>query len=120
MRHLLTSASVALNLAIASATNGLAQTADNEFDSADRFTNRDLLEKSERDQRLWLSGVAVGAAHGLGLRDPEAATCLVRWYFDDPGQVYADMRSNMARFPDHEPSVLLIALARRECPAIDG
>ena len=119
MRHLLTGVGLALALAIASTPNGFAQSPENEFDAADRFTNRDLLEKSDRDQRLWLSGVAMGVSHGLGLTNTEAASCLIRWYFDDPAQVFANMRANMERFPDHEPSILLIALARRECPSID-
>ena len=118
MRHLLTGASLALTLTIASNSSGFAQTADAEFDAADRFTNRDLLEKSDRDQRLWLSGVVVGMVSGLGLRDPDAGACLAEWYFDDPEQAFGNMRASMEAFPDHEPDIILIALARRSCERV--
>ncbi len=118
MRHLITGASVALTLAIASASNGFAQPQNNDFDQSDRFTNRDLLEQSERDQRLWLSGVVVGMVGGLGLRDTEAGACLGRWYFDDPAQAFANVKASMEAFPDHEPNVIVIALARRSCERV--
>ena len=88
--------------------------------SADRFTNRDLLEQSDRDQRLWIFGVIVGASHGLGLRDTSAGECLARWYFDDEEQVYANIRVNLERYPDNEPTIIILALARRACPNLDA
>lgn len=118
MRHLLTGAGVTISLAIACTSNSFAQSSDNEFDAADRFTSRDLLEKSERDQRLWLSGVLVGAAHGVGLHDPDASSCLINWYFEDEAQTLVNIRANMERFPDHTPAIVLLAMARRECPGL--
>jgi hypothetical protein len=86
------------------------------FERSDSFTNRDLLEQSERDQRLWLIGVALGLSSGVALRDQEGGECIAAWYFGDRAQSYADMRDNMERFPDHSPPVIMVALARRACP----
>lgn len=119
MRHLHTIAFGVASLAIASTTNGFAQSPNNEFDAADRFTNRDLLEQSERDQRLWLSGIVVGMSVGVASIDVRAGECIIDWYFDDEDQVFANTRSNMERFPDHAPAIIVLALARRSCPALD-
>ncbi len=87
--------------------------------STGRFTNNGLLAQSDRDRRLWLSGVVVGLSNGVGLQNVEAGSCIYRWYFDDEAQVYANVLSNIERYPDHEPAVIVIALARRSCPEIE-
>ena len=108
-----------LCLSIASTSNALAQAPNGAFDTADGFTNRDLLEQSVRDQRLWLSGVAVGMSFGVGRIDVEAGECIADWYFADEAQVFANAKSNMERFPDQTPGVIMLALARRACPSLD-
>ena len=119
MRGLHTIACVAAGLVLGCAeVNANAQDND-DFDHADRFTNRDLLEQPERDQRLWLSGVVVGMAVGVASIDVDAGECITDWYFNDETQVFVNARSNFERFPEHAPAIVVLALARRACPALD-
>lgn len=87
--------------------------------SEDRFTNSDLMAQPDQVRRIWINGLIVGAAHGLGLRDSEAGACVAGWYFEDADQVYANIIANLERYPDYEPAVVVMALARRACPGID-
>ena len=105
---------------LACSASAFAHQQSNDFEESNRFTNRDLLEQSERDQRLWLSGVLVGAAHGVGLHNPDASSCLISWYFEDEAQTLVNIRANMELFPDHTPAIVLLAMARRECPGLES
>ena len=73
------------------------------------------MAESEVDRRTWVNGVVVGVSHGVGLFDHDAGECIARWYFDNPDQAFASIMSNVERYPDHEPTIVVIALARREC-----
>ena len=101
---------------LANPATALADPNESTFEQSDRFTNRDLLEQSERDQRLWLSGLVLGLSSGLALKDEAAGECVAAWFFEDRAQAHADIRSNMERFPDHSPAVIVAALAIRACP----
>lgn len=86
--------------------------------SADRFTNADVMAQTERDRRMWINGLVVGLSNGVALRDDEAGACVVRWYFDGGDTVYAQILGGMEQYPDAQPAVIVIAFARRACPAI--
>jgi hypothetical protein len=115
LKHLNTIACLALAIALGLPTQGNSLESE---PSTDRFTNADLMEQPAHIRRAWLSGLIVGAAHGLGLKDSEAGECVARWYFEDADQSYANIIENLERYPDHEPAVVVLALARRECPTV--
>lgn len=87
--------------------------------TADRLTNRELLQLPVRDQRLWLNALVVGFAYGVSIDNDDAGVCVLDWYFDDQEQSFANLREQMTRFPDHSPPVVLIALARRACDGLE-
>lgn len=112
--HTIVCAAVALAIGL----SGKAFSQTNE-PTADRFTNRDLLEWPVREQRLWLNALVVGFAYGTAVEDQATGVCILDWYFDDQEQSLADLRDQMSRFPDHTPSVVLIALASRACDGLE-
>jgi len=89
-------------------------------ESADRFTNRDLMAQPERERRVWLEGLIVGVVYGIGLLDNDAGECMASWYSNDADQIYANIIASMEHYPDHQPSIIVLALARRACPNIIG
>lgn len=115
MGHLNTIVCAAAALVICSSGQGFAQGRE---PSGDRFTSRDVLAMPEQDQRVWMNALIHGIATGMAAYDDEAGACVSRWYFGDEAQAYANVHSNMERYPDHHPSVIVLALARRECPAL--
>lgn len=94
----------------------MAQDNDQPAQEADRFTNQDLLDQTERDRRLWLNALVVGATSVASMHDAEAARCVARWYFDDDGDLYGQILRAMNDYPDRRPAEIVFALARRECP----
>ncbi len=116
MRHLHTIACAAALALSGQAGLANAQAADQ---AADRLTNSVALEWEESRLRQWLNGLAAGIAVGIALADDEISACVSGWYYGDEPQNYANVRANMERFPDHTPAVVMTALARRECPALD-
>jgi hypothetical protein len=107
-------AAIALSITL----SGMANSQEPE-PTTDRVTNRDLLEQPVRDQRIWLNALVVGFAYGVSIENDEVGVCVLDWYFDDQEQSFADLREQMRRFPDHSPSVVLIALARRACDGLE-
>jgi hypothetical protein len=85
--------------------------------NADHFTNRDLMAQPERDRRIWLNALMVGATSVTGMHDVEAARCVARWYFEDDGELYRQILGSMEAYPDNRPAEVIFALARRACPA---
>lgn len=116
MRHLHTIVCVAFVLALCLSGQTFSQEAE---PSSDRFTNRELLELPVADQRLWLNALVVGFAYGVAVEDQDTGVCILDWYFEDQEQSLADLRDQMARFPNHLPTVVLIALARRTCNRLE-
>ena len=108
--------------AILTAASAVAQSpsAPAAADADERFTNRDLMAQPENVRRIWLNGLIVGAAHGLSLMDNDAGECMANWYFEDAEQVYANIIASLEHYPDHQPSVVVLAMARRACPSILG
>ena len=111
--------SCGLAAAILTATSAAAQSPSTPAaaESADRFTNRQLLEFTPEDRRMWLSAMMGGATAVAGLHDDASAVCVARWYFEDDGDVYRLILRSMETYPDHRPVEVVFALARRECPS---
>jgi hypothetical protein len=89
-------------------------------DSADRYSNDEILALPEREQRLWVNALVQGIATGIATFDDEAGACISRWFFGNEAQAFANIQSNMERFPDHHPSVIVMALVRRECAELSS
>ena len=120
MRSLrLISCGMAAAILTAASTVAQSPSAPAAAESADRFTNRELMAQPERERQVWLSALTQGLATGVASLDSEAGACLSRWYFGDEAQAYANVVSNMERYPDYHPAVVVMALARRECPSLN-
>ena len=107
-------AAAILTAAFAMAQSAPAPTA---AESADRFTNSDLMAQPERERRIWLNALMVGATSVTGMHDIQAARCVARWYFEDEGELYRQILGSMEAYPDRRPAEVIFALARRECPS---
>ena len=104
-------------MAIGLSGQGFAQ--ENEL-IEDRYTNSEILALPEREQRLWVNALVQGIATGIATFDDEAGACISRWFLGDEAQAFANIQSNMGRFPDHHPSVIVMALVRRECAELSS
>lgn len=105
-----------LMAALCLSTNALAQESSQE--SADRFTNADLLAQSEPLRRLWISALMVGASNALALHDAESGECLAHWFFDNEEAVYAEILTSITAYPDYLPVEVIFAHAREACPGL--
>ena len=105
--------------AILTAASAVAQSssAPETADAADRFTNRDLMEHSQRDRRIWLAAFIGGAANAVALHDVEAGRCISRWYDEDDLEQLGLIERSMSAYPDNRPVEIIFALVRRECPS---
>lgn len=87
-------------------------------ESADRFTNRELLGYSARDRRVWVNAFTAGMANAVALRDVETGRCVARWYSSDEGRVFSQIERSMEAYPSYRPAEVIFAVAQRACPTL--
>lgn len=83
---------------------------------AEGFNNKDFLKMPPIRQKFWLNGAMDTLAHVASFKDKTIGQCVVDWYFGEKhaqrnGLIFASME----KYPDHTPTVIIVALTQRAC-----
>lgn len=67
-------------------------------------------------QKFWLGGAMETLVHVAAFKGKKIGQCVNDWYFGDQqvkrnGLIFASMK----KYPDHTPTVILLALTQKAC-----
>lgn len=85
-------------------------------EASEKFTNKDFLELPEAHQKFWIQGALDVLVNMATAKSQAQGQCISDWYFSD-NQAHANgvILGSMEKYKEHEPAVIFIALAEREC-----
>ena len=83
---------------------------------AEDFTNKDFLTLQEAHQKFWIQGSIDSLAHVAAAKSKQTGRCVIEWYYGDEyaarnGLILASMR----KYPDAQPTAVMLALTERAC-----
>ena len=83
---------------------------------AEEFTNKDFLTLQEAHQKFWIQGSIDSLAHVAAAKSKQTGRCVIEWYYGDKhaarnGLILASMR----KYPDAQPTAVMLALTERAC-----
>ena len=89
---------------------------------ADGFNGQVFLERSEQDQRGFISTQMVMASSIAARVDPSLSECIGRVFFDGTGlseSGFQIITRRIAEFPNYHPSSVLVVVIEKACGAFN-
>ena len=84
------------------------------------FNNRDFLAMPDVQKKFWLSGAIDILGHVAAIKSKSQGKCVYDWYFKDTANKNGLILASMKKYPDHSPTTVLMALAKRACGTFVG
>lgn len=91
-----------------------------QISNAEGFNNRDFLAMSDVQKKFWLSGAIDTLGHVAAIKSKSHGKCVYDWYFKDTANKNGLILASMEKYPDHSPTTVLMALAKRACGTFVG
>lgn len=83
---------------------------------AEDFTNKDFLTLQEAHKKFWIEGAVDALAHVAAAKSKKTGRCVIEWYYgDNHAERNSLILASMKKYPDVQPSAVMLALIERSC-----
>jgi len=81
----------------------------------DKFRSAEFLKWSDAERKSYIATSVLMAVVIAGDNNPEQNKCIKRWLADNDGAGFPTVKAAMARFPEHHPTGVVVAVLEKAC-----
>jgi hypothetical protein len=84
----------------------------------DKFKSAEFLRWAPDSQKSYIVTSVVMAGVIAGQNKPDQSKCIGQWMTDNEGAGFPSVKDAMARFPDHHPTGVIVAVLEKVCGSV--